>query len=124
MSEDRENLVAAWIASQNAETDSPEHEKHFWAYEGLDEMIHDDPEAAWRIILAICERDKSDHIVGAVSAGPLEDLLALHGPKFIDRVEARAASDPSFRDLLGGVWRNAMTKDIWKRVRKSRSRAW
>jgi len=57
-----------------------------------------------------------------LSAGPLEDLLAMHGPAIIDRVEAEAARDPTFAKLLGGVWQNRMTDEVWARVQAARDR--
>ena len=51
-----------------------------------------------------------------LSAGPLEDLLVYHGHEVIDRVESEARSNPKFASLLGGVWKNAMADDIWRRI--------
>ena len=48
--------------------------------------------------------------------GPLEDLLVYHGPDVIDKIEALATSDPEFRGLLGGVWRNKIREDVWERI--------
>jgi hypothetical protein len=51
-----------------------------------------------------------------LSAGPIEDLLAQHGDAFIDRVEIEARRDPSFAKVLGGVWQNSMSDEVWKRL--------
>jgi hypothetical protein len=66
----------------------------------------------------------SDRAFAVLAAGPLEDLLAYHGSEFIDRVETEARRNPRFRDLLGGVWRNTITDDIWARVEKIRGPGW
>jgi hypothetical protein len=68
------------------------------------------------MILSIRSRDQSIHIEQVLSAGPLENLLALHGEGFIDRVESEAQRDPSFAKLLGGVWKNRMSDEVWQRV--------
>ena len=42
--------------------------------------------------------------------------MAKNGERFINRVEAEARKNPMFAKLLGGVWKNRMTDDIWLRV--------
>jgi len=66
--------------------------------------------------LAIHAKDQSPRIQEVLSAGPLEDLLGRYSPEFIDRVEEQARMDPSFAHLLGGVWKDTMSDDIWLRV--------
>jgi len=39
-------------------------------------------------------------------------------------VEERAVADPSFRELLGGVWRNAIRQDVWDRLEAIRGGVW
>lgn len=78
--------------------------------------VEEAPEQAWAAILAALQDSRMDPHLGALAAGPLEDLLALHGPQFIARVEDAARSDPKFAHLLGGVWRFTMSDDVWARV--------
>ena len=63
-------------------------------------------------------------MIAVLAAGPLEDLLAKRGEDFIDRVEELARKDPKFNDLLGGVWRNTMTDEVWQRVQAIRNHVW
>jgi hypothetical protein len=51
-----------------------------------------------------------------LAAGPLEDLFGWHGAQFIGRVEQEARNDPSFAQLLGGVWKSTIPENIWLRV--------
>jgi hypothetical protein len=51
-----------------------------------------------------------------LSAGVIEDLLSRNGTEMIPLVEAEARSDPSFAKLLGGVWKNKMTDEVWSRL--------
>lgn len=113
---DQEKLIRAWIALQEAEEESAFYERNLWAGEKLWEFSQDNPELCWKIILEILDRNLSDKIMGNLAAGPLEDLLAAHGPKFIERIERQASQDKHFRILLGGVWQNEMSNDVWKRV--------
>jgi hypothetical protein len=54
----------------------------------------------------------------------LEDLLAVYGPQFIERVELEAERNARFNHLLGGVWQNEMPQEIWARVQKARKQVW
>lgn len=77
----------------------------------------DDPEAVWGAILAIAEKTSNETVLGALAAGPLEDLIENHGATWIDRLEAEAKSNPRFKDLL--VWRSG-TPEVWSRIEKAR----
>ena len=96
--------------------DTREYDEAFWAFEELDDLCTDSPEDAWEIILGVLARDLSDEDIGMLAAGPLEDLLARHGRSIIERVEHEARRNPAFASLLGGVWQNTMSDDIWTRV--------
>lgn len=66
----------------------------------------------------------SDRVIAVFAAGPLEDLLAKHGQKYIDRIEELALEDEKFNMLLGGVWRNTMASEVWNRVQTARKQVW
>ena len=63
--------------------------------------------------------DRSDQLLANLAAGPLEDLLAQHGERFIERVETLARQEPRFRFTLQMVWRNAISAPVWARLRKA-----
>jgi hypothetical protein len=96
------------------------YESHFWSFEEIDELCRNSPDAAWAFILAAWSEDQSKSVAQNLSAGPLEDLLARHGEAVIERVEAEARSNPSFAFLLGGVWKNQMTDEVWLRVQSGK----
>jgi len=108
-------LADAWIRYWSAPENSPEREDFDLAMK-FHHIEYHQPEILWAMILAIHTRDQSMHIGGVLSAGPLENLLALHGEEFIERVELEARRDPSFATLLGRVWKNQMSETVWKRV--------
>lgn len=108
-------LADAWISYYLAAKDSPEREASAWATD-LYELRYHDPETLWLLILTIHAKNQSPRIQEVLSAGPVEDLLAKHGDRFIERVETVARQDPMFAKLLGGVWKNTMTDDIWTRL--------
>ena len=122
---DLNEIVNAWIAAEEAERGAAEHESNWWAVQQvMDWSFERQGELLWRFILAAYKRDLSDKAVSVLAAGPLEDLLAKEGPAFIQRVEDLARRDPKFNDLLGGVWRNTMTDEIWQRVQAARHDVW
>ena len=109
------NLANNWIRYHYVPRESPEAEATAWATDLYDLEYHD-PEALWLLVLDIHGRDQSALVQQVLSAGPVENLLAKHGERFIDRVEAAARKDPKFAKLLGGLWKNSMTDEIWNRV--------
>ena len=110
-----DDLVGAWIRVMLKEG-SDEHDPDFWAFSDLDQMVDEEPEEAWPIILEILRRNQSSEILEVLSAGPVEDLLAQHGEVFIERVEHEARIDENFAKLLGGVWQNTISDEIYARV--------
>lgn len=115
-------IVTAWITAMQAERESPEKETNFWAVsEVFDWALEGDGDRLWPFILEAYKRDLPDKVIAVLAAGPLEDLLAKRGEDFIDRIEELARKDPKFNDLLGGVWRNTMTDEVWQRVQAVRT---
>jgi hypothetical protein len=118
-------VVDAWVAGSEAENGTPEHERNWWAVsQVIDWALEGDSDRLWLFILTTYRRNISDRVVSLLAAGPLEDLLAKHGPKFIERVEELARQDQKFNSLLGGVWQNTMTDEVWKRVQAARKEIW
>jgi len=103
-----------WIKYWRAPT-SAEREAYVDAADDYD-LLRDEPETAWLLILEIHRQDQSMAIKQVLSAGLVEDLLALHGDAFIDRVETKAQQDPQFAKLLGGVWKFTMSDAVWTRL--------
>jgi hypothetical protein len=99
-------------------------EENFWAFLKLDEICRADPGLALDIVLEILHAPHVDSVAEILAAGPLEDVLMKFGPTTIERVEALAKSDPSFRDLLGGVWTSGMDTEVAARVDKCRGSKW
>jgi len=84
----------------------------------------EEPEIAWRGILEILKHDLTEEHKALLAGGPLETLLARHGPAFIDRVVTHAQQDSEFNHLLGGVWRQDVPVDIWERIIRVRKTVW
>lgn len=111
-----EDLAKAFIAGQKMEHKSEQSDALFWTHERISYLTKYLPHKAWRVILLIWSMDQSTETMQYLSAGEIEDLLSRNGTEMIPLVEAEARRDPSFAKLLGGVWKNSMTDEVWSRL--------
>ena len=97
----------------------------------LDRQCIENPTFALEIIICIIkmyeENDvfdpskkgsNTDIVLSNLAAGPLEDLLSYHGAEIISSLEAEAQVDNRIRWILGRVWRNDISQDVWDRIRR------
>jgi hypothetical protein len=75
-----------------------------WAMEAVDELVRNNPDSAWSIIVKVIAGAEDDRVLAFVAAGPLENLLETHGTRVMKYVEELAKSDRKFRRALTGVW--------------------
>jgi hypothetical protein len=111
-----DNLALAWIELHTVPVGSERHDELFWSYETADDLSRHHPDECLEFILDVLSKSQTPITLQNLSAGPLEDLLARNGADVIDQVESRAKADARFAKLLGGVWQNMMSSDIWERV--------
>jgi len=123
-SEDMSQELKAWAEAyirvhEDRATLEKTHPDHAAAYRFMGELAGQDAENCWQGILAVVSMKPSDWVLGMLACGPVEDLLNYSGVKFIKRVEAQAASDDSFRQMLHEVLECGDSK-VWKRLVKAR----
>lgn len=119
---DRKHLVNTWIEHQHkTHTQGFIHNETFWTFEKLYDVVLNQPELAWELILQILSIDQSNVVYENLSAGPLEDFLVYHGEQYIEKIENQARLDKNFNELLGGVWRNNISEYIWRRIETVRT---
>jgi hypothetical protein len=114
-------LLEEWLAWAQWINDPNRNESDAGNYPGFDEFdwtVRNHPDLGWSAILAALQDDRFRPYLENLATGPLEDLLSVHGPRYIEMVETRARTDPRFAQLLGRVWQSQMTEDIWARVRR------
>ena len=116
-------LAADWVLYWKAPEGSLARENLSYAGDREYDLVREEPEAAWHLVLAVLRLDSSSEIQEVLSAGPLEDLLSKHGELIIGKVESQAKSDPEFARLLGGVWQNSISESVWSRVQAVWSRS-
>lgn len=104
--EDQESLVQSWLTFK----------RHWWAFDALDDLCRDNPEKAWLVVAALVEAADTEELLGAVGAGPLEDLLSEHGATFVDRAETEARTNAKFAAALRNVWLSEQGSETTKRL--------
>ena len=107
--------VDAYIKAQQDPNLLEQGNPHWWA---VNRFWDADPEDCWLAILATLSKYPPAEVLGTLAAGPLEDLIEDHGPKFIGRIEAEAGRNSAFRELLSRVWQSS-TPEIWARIEKA-----
>ncbi len=115
---DLKKVAQGWILHANEIAVNQHSEKYSWAWDEVFDLKYENPSLLWKLILEIHASDPEPSVVEVLSAGPLEDLLSMHGSDFIELVENKARKDPSFAFLLGGVWKGSMQDDVWERVQE------
>ena len=119
--DDRKRLVEGYIEHHTkrfvwgADNVLRQQDVNFWTWEKLDQLVRNEPETAWDIILEVMNNTEDEFTLSCLAAGALEDLIRRHGARFIDRIERQAKSDARFRELLCGVWRGS-TPEVWARI--------
>jgi len=114
--EEKVALVKAWIAefesSSEPDGDQPmSKEDEIFFFSSLE-----NPELCWELIQLVLDLTDSENVLYAMAAGPLEELLAQNGEEFIARIEVLAQKSPKLRKALDGVWQNAMSDELYKKV--------
>lgn len=119
---DIEDWADAYIRVHEAGASLDEaHPDYLAAYEFMAELVGPIAEECWLGILAVIKRRPSDHVLGMVAAGLIEDLLQGSGELFISRIEEQARMDPVFRGMLEGVWPSG-TPQVWARLEAARGK--
>jgi len=121
--DDIEIWADAYIRVQDAGASLDEsHPDYLAAYEFMEKLSGERAEKCWQGILAVVARRPSEHVLGVLAAGLLEDLLDDSGPQFIERIEEQAQRDPIFKHMLTGVWRSG-SPIVWSKLEAARDNA-
>ena len=120
-----EAVVNAWILAQETYGEIGLDEDNPWPIEKVSDWhLEGNHELLWQFILTTYKRNLSASVQAMLAAGPLEDFLVNFGEMYIEQVETLSTKDPSFRHLLRGVWKNAMTDEVWSRIQALRTEIW
>ena len=89
-----EQIVRAWKRFQ----------LNWWASDELQDANRHTPERAWRLLGKVAKAATNDELANALGAGPLQDFIRHHAPRFIDRIERRAKKERWFGEALKSAW--------------------
>jgi hypothetical protein len=119
-------LVTGWISYERNEHRQPKglDQEDIWAMFCAHELVEDHANLGLDFVLSVLATKLDNDVIPILAAGPLEEVLAYHGPVIIDRIEDEARRSPDFCHLLGGVWQNRMPDEIWQRVRRAAPNRW
>jgi hypothetical protein len=96
---DRETLITAYLRHTGQKTVDDE-----WAWNAVEHIVRGhSAEAAWDLVVGLVRR-APDAQLGQVAAGPLEDMINVHGPGLVEWIEGESRRDPRFKEALGRVW--------------------
>ncbi len=108
----------SWATWQSQPANKGKQNDELIGFDEFDWIVRKHPEHAWQYILATVADPRAQPFLGILAAGPIEDLIGLHGDAFIVRLEQEARQNPLFAWTLGGVWKCQMTDEIWARVQQ------
>jgi hypothetical protein len=91
--DDLMGLARAWVRVQ----------RNWWAYGEVQDAIENHPRRAWDLLGHLADLAASNELVDDLGAGPLEDFVRAHAPKFIRQIERRAVEHDRFRRALHSV---------------------
>ena len=114
-----EALADLWLADHAEDGGDPE--EPTWSDLCVFELdAH--PEVLLAFILRALRKAETAWQAGLLAAGPLEDLIAAHGPAVIDRLEDQARRAPRVAFALTGVWQGEGTDPaVWARLEAARA---
>ncbi|MGM0541127.1 MAG: DUF6869 domain-containing protein [Pseudomonadota bacterium] len=114
---DTKKLTQSWIEFQR--TQNPDLE---WSNDDFIDLANENPEVAWDCILEVIKTEHTDEILSNLAEGPLEDLLAEHAPKFIDRIESISKENIVFVRLIKHVWVEGISPQVQSKIRTIQSK--
>ena len=118
--EELNEWVNAYIEVHKSENSSNEDHSCYWAIEKFADMEMDHPDLNWAAMLQIISLTTSDTVIHSLAAGPLEELVELHGVEYIDQIEKTAQTNLNFRLVLRELIETT-DKNIWSRILRARS---
>lgn len=104
---------AQWVKTAAAVPQPCSAPRADWEFE---QLVRTEPESAWQAIVQAFSDPRFDGHHDLLVAGPLEELLSLHGELFIERLESLATQNACFAFALSGIWGLLMSEAVFGRV--------
>ncbi len=88
-----ENFINEWIKHQEDTYEDDDAELHWTDDYLINLLLNDQIDELWDFVMRTYKRELSQEVIGMLSAGALEDVLARKGEEYIGRVELLARND-------------------------------
>lgn len=100
MPHELQDIADTWLRHHETRSDND-----FWAWEEAKEIICSggNLHRAWSVTTLLLETAKTDDEVGAIAAGPLEDLIDVYGDAALDLIEEACKNNSRLRLALSKV---------------------
>lgn len=106
MKRDEGLVVAYWhdYVTRHVQHDAEEADRWFWAWEAVDALVREDPDAAVHLCVALAEYCCSSQGLAALGAGPVEDLVRAADDTRMAKILKLAIESARFRRALATIW--------------------
>jgi len=84
-------------------------DEDYW--EELDQLIHESARDAWRVILALLQRENEINM-GYLGAGPVETLVTYYGEVFADDLHDAIEHNPAFVRAFAGSYLYTLSESL------------
>lgn len=114
------NLIKLWLVAQKFDVESNEYGKVSWAIDELFSLAYSDPKQLLNIVIEILQVDSSPKTIGALGAGPLEELLVNHADDYIDYIIDLAKGNKKFKESCSFIYldKNDVSETSYDRFQK------
>jgi len=89
-----------------------------WAFEEVNEAVSEASPGVVELLQSLAEATPDEMACAYLGAGPLEDLIRLHGPMFLRELDEAVRTSLLFRAALQAVWFDATDPTVAKRLRR------
>jgi hypothetical protein len=116
------DLASLWIdANGRSPIERERDDLHASVFDLCFDLARSDPDRGLDLALAVLALTDEKRLLSLLAAGLLEDLVMRESDDVLARIEAEAARDQKFRDLLGGVWLSRASAATAARIEKARA---
>jgi len=107
-----QELAEAYLKNYRTRLD-----EDFWAFEEVNEACNNF-ESGLEITLALISSANNEQELSYVAAGPVEDMLTMHGNKAMEAFEKAILNSDKILEALAGVWLSESNEvySTWKQL--------
>ncbi|MCP5500201.1 MAG: hypothetical protein H7A25_09890 [Leptospiraceae bacterium] len=112
-----DNEIAKMWIEYSSDTKKNKELFNYWEY--VNNLINNDSNKSWQLILTLIKYSNSDQILANIAAGPLEDFINKYYKDFYSKIDNQLRIDSKFRKCITGVWLNKnLSKDFRNMINK------